>query len=343
MSKKLAIDREFRSLIPALTEEELALLEESLKREGCRDPLVTWQGKILDGHQRYEFCNSHGIEFKTKEAKIKDRTEAKVWIIKNQFGRRNLKPFQRCELALKLKPLIATQAKEHQKLSKGRGQKGLIKKINLIDTEKELAKIAGVSKATMNKARFILDHGNAEEMQRSREDKATIHKAKIDIKRRLMREEYDRRAAEFDREERKRQKQQGDLKITYYTDKWGNKRKREVHRYAGHMLIENPIIKENLEYTKLLDGETGRKNWRLASDLVMLRVEIMLAIQRAEKMAKYKTKDIKEAYQFDYNADSLESAKKFRWPEIIKLSKKLIGALSKLEDAETSALYNKKR
>jgi len=50
MSKKLAIDREFRSLIPALTEEELALLEESLKCEGYRDPLVTWQGKILDGH-----------------------------------------------------------------------------------------------------------------------------------------------------------------------------------------------------------------------------------------------------------------------------------------------------
>jgi len=46
-----------------------------------------------------------GIVFQTKEIKLEDRDAAKVWIINNQFARRNLTPFQRAELALKLEPL----------------------------------------------------------------------------------------------------------------------------------------------------------------------------------------------------------------------------------------------
>jgi len=53
------IDREFHDLIPSLTSEELILLEESIIKEGCRDPLVIWQDIILDGHNRYEICNRH--------------------------------------------------------------------------------------------------------------------------------------------------------------------------------------------------------------------------------------------------------------------------------------------
>jgi hypothetical protein len=38
----LTIDEEFQSMIPPLAPEELELLEASLLREGCRDPLVAW-------------------------------------------------------------------------------------------------------------------------------------------------------------------------------------------------------------------------------------------------------------------------------------------------------------
>jgi hypothetical protein len=43
---------------------------------------------------------------------VKVTTEAKEWIIRNQFGRRNLTLAQRSELALKLEPLIQKKAKE---------------------------------------------------------------------------------------------------------------------------------------------------------------------------------------------------------------------------------------
>ncbi len=53
---QLKIDSEFQSLIPPLTPEELAGLEDSLKSEGCRDALVVWNDTIVDGHNRYEIC-----------------------------------------------------------------------------------------------------------------------------------------------------------------------------------------------------------------------------------------------------------------------------------------------
>ena len=41
------------------------------------------------------------------------RDDAKIWIIKNQFGRRNLAPFTRVELALLLEPLLKARAKQN--------------------------------------------------------------------------------------------------------------------------------------------------------------------------------------------------------------------------------------
>lgn len=173
MNEKLAIDREFRSLIPALTEEELALLEESLKREGCRDPLVTWQGKILDGHHRYRICKKYKIKFSTIELDLPRKDSAKEWIIRNQFGRRNLTIFQRCELALELKPLIEEKAREKQRQA---GKEKLPQNsAKAIDTREELAAIAGVSHDTVRKAWDIKIHGGPEAMERLRRGETSIN------------------------------------------------------------------------------------------------------------------------------------------------------------------------
>ncbi len=53
---------------------------------------------------------------------------------------RNLTPYQRAELALKLKPLIAAKAKENIKRGGGSGPSGRQKSDNPTDTKKELAK-----------------------------------------------------------------------------------------------------------------------------------------------------------------------------------------------------------
>ncbi len=93
---RIIIDPELRELIPPLRDEERQALEENLRRDGCRDPLVVWRGHniLLDGHHRYEICQRHGIDFALTEVDLPDREAAADWIDANQLGRRNLTPDQ---------------------------------------------------------------------------------------------------------------------------------------------------------------------------------------------------------------------------------------------------------
>ena len=151
----ITIDPEFKALIPPLLPEERKGLEESILKEGCRDALVVWKGHniLVDGHNRYEICTAHGKPFETVEMEFASRDDAMVWIIDNQFSRRNLTPFIRGELALKRKHIIAAKAKKNQAQYFGNQyQSGLLEnspKVHPINTRAEVAKIAGVSHDTI--------------------------------------------------------------------------------------------------------------------------------------------------------------------------------------------------
>lgn len=114
MNQKIRIDDEFKSLIPPLSHDEFIGLEQSLLSEGCRDAIVLWNDTVIDGHNRFQICQKHGIKFSTVSREFDDRTEAKIWIIKNQFNRRNLSDYVRVTLALKLKSFFTEKAKENQ-------------------------------------------------------------------------------------------------------------------------------------------------------------------------------------------------------------------------------------
>ena len=111
---QLIQDPEFRDIVPPLMDEEYSQLEKNIMEDGIREPLVIWNGIIIDGNNRFKICAEHGIHFETVEKDLPDRQAAIEWIILNQFGRRNLLPFQRSELALRLKPIIEARAKERQ-------------------------------------------------------------------------------------------------------------------------------------------------------------------------------------------------------------------------------------
>ena len=74
----IKLDSEFKGLLPPLTPEEYEGLEQSLITEGCRDPLVLWQGTLIDGYNRYELCQKHGIEFQTVSRELESREDVKV-------------------------------------------------------------------------------------------------------------------------------------------------------------------------------------------------------------------------------------------------------------------------
>ena len=213
----LTIDQEFRSLIPPLTDEEHAQLAASLSEEGCRDPLVVWQGEppadathrcpgpwgrqlalesmltevtwlcptcgevrqrpyvLLDGHHRYTICQRDEMPFAIVEAPawVKTREEASIWIIQNQLGRRNLEPYARVELVLKLEPLIAAKKEERMKAGKAVDPVQNFAEGRTVD---HMGKMAGVSSETARKAKVIAKEADEPTKEALRQGQRSIHR-----------------------------------------------------------------------------------------------------------------------------------------------------------------------
>lgn len=187
---EFTIDEGLRKLIPTLSEAEREQLEQNVIQDGCRDPLVIWTEKdvLLDGHHRFEICRRLKLPYKTERISLKDRDAAKAWVITNQFGRRNLTPFVRAELALQLEPLIAAQGKSNLRAGGAAGGrsdgKGLQKSVKAsVNTQEEIAKVAGISHDTIHKAKKIAAQAPEPVKEKLRKGETTINAAYKDIQR----------------------------------------------------------------------------------------------------------------------------------------------------------------
>jgi DNA modification methylase len=149
----MKIKEEFKNLIPALSAEEFKQLEENCLAEGIRDAIITWHGYIIDGHNRYEIATKHKLKYESIEKSFDSEEDVKEWMIHNQFGRRNLSNFQRSVLVLELESVFSARAKEKQKEAGGAVRQ--ISDKAVIDTKKELAKLANVSHDTIAKVKVI--------------------------------------------------------------------------------------------------------------------------------------------------------------------------------------------
>ena len=136
----IIIDQELAECIRPLSDEEYEKLVESILSEGIRDPLVTWNGILLDGHHRYKIAKEYGLEFKTVGIELPDKETAKEWIISNQLARRNLTPQEASYYRGKMY--------EIQKLSHGGKRKSSSQNGNL-KTAVKLGKQYGVGKNTI--------------------------------------------------------------------------------------------------------------------------------------------------------------------------------------------------
>lgn len=187
---ELIVDDEFRSLIPPLSEEEFEGLEKDILTNGFHDwePIVTWNGTIVDGHNRYRICQENGIEFRTVEREFASRDDAKIWIVEHQFHRRNLSKYDRSVLALELEPLYAAEAK--RRMSDGGNSSKVGRQIsdNPQRTDEQLAKLAGVSRDTIRKVKVVEQEakkGNQTAIvarDEIRDGKKSINAAYIDIR-----------------------------------------------------------------------------------------------------------------------------------------------------------------
>lgn len=113
---QLKIDPEFQNQINPPSFEETHQLEMNiLKEERVLNPIITWNGYIVDGHTRYQVLRKYPfIPFEVIEKEFSSRYEALAWICKNQLGRRNLTPEQK-------KFLIGKQAEAEKQIKSFHG------------------------------------------------------------------------------------------------------------------------------------------------------------------------------------------------------------------------------
>src|SRR5450830_635214 len=151
----ITINEELRKYIDPLTENEYAALERSIVDEGCRDALVVWNDVLIDGHNRYEICCKHGLEFKTvRNTRFTSMEEVFLWMIDNQLGRRSVTDFQRGMLALRKRDIMAARTRD-QAAAPSDANAETPAPSSVFKTREDIAKVAGISSNTIGQIEKI--------------------------------------------------------------------------------------------------------------------------------------------------------------------------------------------
>lgn len=168
---ELKIEEKLRDVLIPLTNEKFAALEDDILRNGCIQPIIVWNGTIVDGHNRYAICQKHGIPFKTVEHDFADMTEARLWIWSNMKNTREPTDFQKCEMVMPFRDAIGSEAVKRvlagvavdPSLNLGEGH--LERR-----TDSILGKMAGVSHDIMRMAIKLHNEAGEETLCRLRTD-----------------------------------------------------------------------------------------------------------------------------------------------------------------------------
>ena len=156
---KPIIDPRLRDELPPLSEAKKVILKEDLLARGVLLPFLVWNGTLVDGHNRLEICEEHGIPYETKEIEFDSIEDAKFWICKNQMAQRDMNDFQKCVKALEHEEKVREEAQQRVLAGKkvdppqpiGEGQKSRKER----ETDAVLGDFAGVSSETIRRARIL--------------------------------------------------------------------------------------------------------------------------------------------------------------------------------------------
>jgi hypothetical protein len=101
---------EIANIFPLMDGEEFLGLKHSIAENGQREPIIIFNGKIIDGRNRYRVCSELGINPDFCEWDENGSLVEFVW--DRNYHRRNLSPGQRAGCSLKFEKQLAKEAKE---------------------------------------------------------------------------------------------------------------------------------------------------------------------------------------------------------------------------------------
>lgn len=111
LSTTLLQDHPIAGIFPLLPETELAALAEDVKARGVEVPIVLYEGKILDGRNRYRAATRVGAHFATNYYTGQNPVEH---VLSLNLHRRHLSPSQAAAVAVEALPHFEAEAKKRQ-------------------------------------------------------------------------------------------------------------------------------------------------------------------------------------------------------------------------------------
>ena len=124
-------------VFPMLPEKEIEILAEDIKGNGLHVPIILYQGKILDGRNRYKACLLAGVEPITESWENlpeSTHTTPEKWVISINLIRRQLTDSQRAMVAAELadrEPGRQSKAAQHSMTQPEAGAAMLVSQASL--------------------------------------------------------------------------------------------------------------------------------------------------------------------------------------------------------------------
>ncbi|PLW80769.1 hypothetical protein C0585_01040, partial [Candidatus Woesearchaeota archaeon] len=106
----------FADIFPMVEGVQAEQLKMDIKENGLIQPVVLFEGKILDGRNRYRASMELGITPKFEEYKGEKPLE---YVISGNLKRRHLTADQRAVIAQEVMPMLEEEAKKRQATSTG--------------------------------------------------------------------------------------------------------------------------------------------------------------------------------------------------------------------------------
>jgi ParB-like chromosome segregation protein Spo0J len=157
---------------PLLKGKKFDELKEDIRVQGLREPIWTYQGRIIDGRNRYRVCQELGITAPTQE--WAGPGTVVEFVISKNLRRRDLSASQRAMIAAALKPLFEEEARERMLAGKAADPGTNLSQGRV---REQLADLVHVSSGSIQAAAKVQEQGTAELIQAVSDDLVSVSAA----------------------------------------------------------------------------------------------------------------------------------------------------------------------
>ncbi|MCG7945833.1 MAG: ParB/RepB/Spo0J family partition protein [Candidatus Thiodiazotropha taylori] len=158
---------EIANIFPLIHGKEFVELKEDIKQNGCIEPIVLYEGQILDGRNRFRACQEVGVQPEYIDYEGDDPLSH---VISLNIHRRHLDESQRAMVGAKIANL--EQGKYH-----GNQHEKLPANLRGAQTQAQAADLMQVSERSVNKAKKVQKEGAEELIEAVEEGQVSVSAA----------------------------------------------------------------------------------------------------------------------------------------------------------------------